>query len=214
MADLVSRARTPLPGNTLPEDALYTELKNFDESLNQLKQIQAVGEQMGEFGRSLVGSLNLYLQAIRLLREINQKISPDTLYSFNTDAIGKWDGKSPMSQVLYSAESPVDVADYIAADHDRLRAVVGEAEPLVRLLADSGLSPGEGRSAVNWSKLAADFQQFADKKAGNPIGTLESFLRTDIDKIVPENRCQDGSAVAQNGAASGISIWPTISTLI
>jgi type VI secretion system protein ImpL len=199
MADLVSRARTPLPGNTLPEDALNTELKNFDQSLNQLHQIYAVGEELGGSGSSLQKSVNLYLQAIRLLREIGKKISSDTLYSFNRDAIGKWDGTTPMSQVLYSAESPVDVADYIVADHNRLRTMVEEADPLVRLLADSGLSPGEGRSSVNWGKLAADFQQFADKKAGNPIGTLESFLRTDIDKIVPENRCQGGSAVAQYG---------------
>jgi type VI secretion system protein ImpL len=200
MADVVSRARTPLPGNTPSEDALNTELQNFDQSLDQLKQIYAVSQGLGDSGRSLQNSLNLHLQAIRLLRNINQKISPNAIYSFQRDAIGKWNGTTPMSQAIYSgAESAEDVTDYITADHNRLRTLVDEADPLVQLLTEGGLPAGDDRSSVYWTKLGTDFKQFADKKAGNPIGTLEGFLRTDIDKILPENRCQGGAVDTRAG---------------
>lgn len=192
MAAVAGSARGPLTTNSSVEDPLTAELKNFDQSLDKLKQLQSIGEKLGPAGANLISNLNLYRQAIRLLGAINAQISTASLYSWQTDALQKWDGSSPLSQVLYGVTSSDALADAIAADHERLRNLVQEADPVVQLLSDGGLPLGT--QTVYWDKLGVDFKQFGDKKAGNPIAALETFLNHDIDKIAPENHCQSGAA--------------------
>jgi len=191
IADVVARARTPLAAS---DDSLTTELKNFDQSLDQLRQLNTLAEKLGPAGAPLTASLNLYPQAVRLLGSMNAQISGNALYSWNKAAPQKWDGTAPLSLGLYMVQSSDDLAAAIEADHERLQTLVDSVDPVAQLVRASGLSAGPAGHTVDWNKLKDDFKQLADKKPGSPIATLESFLNHDIDKIVPENRCQGGTS--------------------
>jgi type VI secretion system protein ImpL len=196
IADVIARARTTLAAS---DDSLTTELKNFDQSLDQLKPLYSTGEKLGPAGTPLTASLNLYPQAVRLLGSMNAQISGNALYSWSKAAPQKWDGSTPLSLGLYMVQSSDDLAAAIEADHARLQTLVDSVDPVAQVVRAGGFSAGTAGHTVDWSKLKDDFKQLGDKKPGNPIATLESFLNHDIDKIVPENRCQAGTPDPRTG---------------
>ncbi len=178
--------------NLATGDDLDIELKNFNDTLDRKKQLNAAGEKLGKAGVPLMTALDLYREAGRLLAAINARLS-GSLYSYDVSALKNWDGSTPLSLALYRADSPDMVAQAVTADHDRIQLLAKYAQPLVELLSGVGLPAGTGTQTVLWSKLGADFKLYADKKPGNPISTLETFLKSDADKITPANQCQAGA---------------------
>lgn len=185
-------ARQTVPLNLAAADRLDLELKNFNDTLDRKKQLNAAGEKLGKAGLPLMTAIDLYREAARLLAAINSELS-SSLYSYDVASLKNWDGSRPLSLALYRAESSDTVAEAVTADHDRIQTLAQYADPLVRMLTGVGLPAGDGRSAILWAKLSADFKLYTEKKPGNPITALETFLKSDVDKISPGNRCQAGA---------------------
>lgn len=179
-------------GNLPASDALELELRNFKETLDRKKQLNAAAEKLGRAGLPLISAIDIYREAARLLAEIGSQLST-SLYSYDPASLKNWDGSRLLSLALYRAESPDGVTEAIAADHERIQTLAQNADPLVRLLTSVGLPAGDGRRTLLWDKMSEDFRLYAERKPGNPIATLETFLKIDVNRISPENRCQPGA---------------------
>ena len=192
MTELVSKAHSPLTV-TPQDDALLAELKNFNQTLEARKQIWQIGDAAAPAGNTLINSLGLYPQATRLLGAANARLTEDSYYSYNPAFLKGWDGAVPPSLTIYKASSPDTLTEDINSDHARLQTLVNAIVPLAQLVSPTlPVNP-------QWTRLNDDFKALTDKKPGNPISTVETFLHQDIDKITPENRCQASPADSRSG---------------
>lgn len=187
MTELVSRAHSPLTVST-KDDSLLAELKNFNQTLEARKQIWQIGSDALSAGNVLINSLGLYPQATRLLGAADRRLQEDSYYSYDPAFLKAWDGSAPPSLAIYKASSPDNVSEDVNSDHTRLETLVNDILPVEQLLSPT--LPVNPR----WNRLSDDLKAFSDKKPGNPIATVENFLRQDIDKITPENHCQAAPA--------------------
>ncbi|MFT4113337.1 type VI secretion protein IcmF/TssM N-terminal domain-containing protein [Silvibacterium sp.] len=179
----VSDAASANPAAGDRQEALETELKNFSQSLDPLKQI---GDSLTALRASSEASClnrSLVRQASSMLIRINAQLP--ALYAHAAPVIGA--GNQPVSQWLYGVGSSDDLASYLEAERQNIETLAAQAAPLVQWLRASGAHS----AALNrWRNIAQDVDALKAQKPGNPIQLLESFITTDLDKITPEAGCR------------------------
>lgn len=181
---VLSEAASPNPNASDAQAALETELRNLNQSLDQLKQ---VGESLSDLhataelsclNRSLTG------QATDLLTKINQQLP--SLYSPGSQSAGGLD-TVPVSQWIYGVNSAEDLQTYLSTERQTIESLAADAAPLVQLLHTQG---GHSALLAKWRNISQDVDALQAKKPGNPIQTLETFISTDLDKVNPETGCK------------------------
>jgi type VI secretion system protein ImpL len=77
----------------------------------------------------------------------------------------------------------------LANQRDRIHSLATDyAQPLATYLQSQAL---EQQAAFNrWLGIIRDVKDYDAKKSGNPIASLETFIRTNLDKITPANACR------------------------
>jgi type VI secretion system protein ImpL len=82
--------------------------------------------------------------------------------------------------------------EYLAHEHEDVRLLALDmAHPLVAVLQRKDLpqDPKNTTLLARWTAIIDSVSKAQDKKPGSTLTALETFIRTDMDKITPENHC-------------------------
>jgi type VI secretion system protein ImpL len=135
-------------------------------------------------------------QAGTLLADLDSAFAADGAYNLPAAAFDQWVGTTPPTEAILDARSSDDVAAYLAQQRDEVRAYSQAAAPLLRFLAQEPThdSPGRTAGSINnlinkWKSISAALALYDKKSPANSLAALESFVSTDMDKIVPSQMC-------------------------
>jgi type VI secretion system protein ImpL len=185
----VARAQEPVnTSGTSPDAAtLMLEIRSFEDALPVLAQI---GNSLSSPGGGTRADLNLMLakQAGILAQQMTALFQASSFYAPSLAGLMAWDGNRQLSLVDYDVENADDLEQYLGAQRDLLKSVALDyALPLQQYLQSRHLQSPDTLGL--WTKVIKDVQDYEAKKPGNSIAALETFIRTDLDKINVTNGC-------------------------
>ena len=130
-------------------------------------------------------------QASAILLAIDQDLDNSEPYGFSTSVFSRWNGEQSATSQLFDAPTPNAIAEYLASQRDEIESLNTAALPLVRFLSSyrSSLSPASTRILNRWEDIGIALSQYQAKKPGNTVQLLESFVATEVDKVLPSNGC-------------------------
>ena len=130
-------------------------------------------------------------QASAILSAIDQDLDNSEPYGFSTSVFSRWNGEQSATSQLLDAQTPNAIAEYLATQREEIESLNTAAAPLVRFLSSyrSSLSPSSTRILNRWEDIGAALSQYQTKKPGNTVQLFESFVATDMDKVLPSNGC-------------------------
>ena len=181
---VLQNAAMPNPNAGDAQAALATELRNLNQSLDQLKQVGEALAALHATAEHTCLNRSLTRQATALLIRVNQQLP--ALYSPGPPAVAEGDAL-PVSQWIYGVNSADDLQTYLANERQKIQTVAADAAPLVQLLRSEG---GHSALLAKWHNISQDVAALQAKTPGNPIQTLESFISADLDKVTPDAGCK------------------------
>jgi type VI secretion system protein ImpL len=190
----VTRAQGPSGGNE--DTATLLEIRSYKDAapvLSQLQQSKTQIQQTLPASSTLVRSgfqSILASESVALAQRLNRDLADDPAYPHSTPAMRTWNGSTPLSHAIFaSVDSPDALEEYLANQRDRIHSLATDyAQPLATYLQSQAL---EQQAAFNrWLGIIRDVKDYDAKKSGNPIASLETFIRTNLDKITPANACR------------------------
>ncbi|HVV44753.1 MAG TPA: hypothetical protein VHC72_06095, partial [Bryobacteraceae bacterium] len=187
----VLRAQEP---QTLDDQATtLLEIRSFRDAAPLLMQLQEslparILPSVGNFSSALSA------QGVLLAQRLNNQL--DSMYPYSLEPLKSWDGMKPFSWVVFGADSADGIEQYLATQRDRIKSLALDyAEPLAAYLRPQGLQ--QVANFDLWRGIIRDVQDYDTKKPGNPMAALETFVRSDLDKITPANACRPASTPPQ-----------------
>jgi type VI secretion system protein ImpL len=191
----VARSREPVSGNSNDPSLLQVEIRSFEEAIPVLAQLQS---SLAAGTAKPRADLNLMLtqEALSLASRIDTIFQSNTFYAPAAGSLQRWDGSKPLSFTNFSAENAEDIEAYLAREHERIKAIaIDYVEPLTQYLHGHGLPGPPGFE--KWPGIIQDVKDYEAKKPGNPIASLESFIRSNLDKITPAEGCQSATGLSR-----------------
>ena len=184
----VAGAQEPVNTGVPSAGSLMLQIRSFDESLPELTQIAAatggnVSADSAGLDRVILG------QATLLGQELTRLFKSESFYTTTQSALTGWDGMRPLSLMQYGAETPDDLEVYMSKQRELLKTFsLNYALPLDQYLQARRLQDVNGPDV--WAGIIRDVQDYEANKPGNPLSSLETFIRAGLDKITIPNACQ------------------------
>jgi hypothetical protein len=169
-------------GSTFSE-SLIEETRGLQTAQDLLSQVLEVSGKLG-IDQELRNALAA--QTSYLLRGIQREFIAQRFYAMKAAPdFAWWDGSQPVSYVAYDLSGTDDVAAYLTIQRKNITLLARDlASPVMTFAASQNIS--SQTSQVNWSEILADLDAYDNKAPGNPIGALENFIRTDMDRVSVE----------------------------
>jgi len=191
----VDRSREAVSGDSNDPSLLQVKIQSFQEAVPVLAQLQSWLAAGTAKPRT---DLNLMLtqEALSLATRIDSIFPSSAFYAPAAGSLQRWDGSKPLSLASYSAENAEDLEAYLAREHDRIKGIAfNYIEPLSQYLHSRGLPGPVGFE--KWPGIIQDIKDYEAKKPGNAVASLESFIRTNFDKITPAEGCQSATGLSR-----------------
>ena len=195
MRDLIAQARQfePLPerrvGARRLEDSLRPEIQNFTKAIEPLNRLISAFDQAGLLDSSLELSELVALQAHTLLGRTDQLLQEEALYRVQDGDFSSWhEGASPSA--AFGATNVEELPYYLDRQRERISYLSRTyAEPLVAVLTQSTNPPAHGpeRLLAKWEGILAEIDKYDNKKPGNSVTALETFILFDLRDITAQN---------------------------
>ena len=180
------------------DEAIAEEVNSFRDASDTLTQISGKAKMLGmtEINNGILRIS--HAQTLQLLKVIDAKLTDLDAYSIRDKNFQWWDGKGQLSLLAFNKSNSAELADDLAAQRDRIKALEQEAEPLITFQNHSSLprSIDDTRLVSKWTQIVADLRQYDGKKPGASVASLEDFILNDLDKINPDKACGDKIASA------------------
>ena len=195
MRDLIAQARQfePLPerlvGSRRLEDSLRPEIQNFTKALKPLNRLISTFDQAGLRDSALELSELVALQAQTLLDRTDQLLQEEALYRVQDGDFSSWHGGASPS-AAFGATNVEELTYYLDRQRERLSHLSrAYAEPLIAVLTPSTNPPAHGqeRLLAKWEAILAELDQYDNKKPGNSVTALETFILFDLRDITARN---------------------------
>jgi type VI secretion system protein ImpL len=185
MSRLISQARryqslAPAVQGSVLRASLTEEVRQLQETQDLLSQVLQISTRLG-IDREIRGALSS--QAAYLLRGIQREFVSQRFYVAKQPDFAWWDGRQPVSYLVYDLGSPEDLAIYLAMQRKGI-AFLGRdlAVPVMTFFASQNIYVPRDNGLVDWDEILTDLDAFDNKSPGNPIGALENFIRVDMDR--------------------------------
>jgi type VI secretion system protein ImpL len=188
----VTRAAEPQSQDD--ETTTLLEIKSFKDAVPILTQLQ--DSLSGKILPS-AGTFNstLSAQSVALAQRLNNDL--DATYPYSLTSLDTWNGNRPFSWTVLDVDSADGIEQYLATQRDRIKSLaVDYAQPLASYLQPQGLQ--QVANFGRWTSIIRDLQDYDAKKPGNPMAALETFVRSDLDKIAPATACRSTGTAAQS----------------
>ncbi|HEX4135052.1 MAG TPA: type VI secretion protein IcmF/TssM N-terminal domain-containing protein [Bryobacteraceae bacterium] len=196
----VARAQGPVAGTD--DTATLLAVRSFKDAAPVLTQLQQSMTQIQQslppsstFSRSNFQSI-LANEGVALAQRLNRDLAGEPAYTHSTPAMRTWNGSTPLSHAIFaSVDSQDALEEFLSSQRERIHSLaVDYAEPLAAYLQSQAL---ETQASFNrWLGIIGDVKDYDAKKAGNSIAALETFIRTNLDKITPVNACRASDSMA------------------
>jgi len=173
------QALAPATEGSALRSSLITEVKNLQEVQPTLSRVLQVSATLGIDGelRSALSS-----QVAYLLRGIQREFVGQQFYSMKNRDFSWWYGNLPVAYVAYDLASAEDLNAYLALQRKNIAFLARDlAVPVLTFSASHSIHTEPG--SFDWNEILTDLDAFDNKLPGNPIGSLETFILTDMDKV-------------------------------
>lgn len=200
--NLLTRARKYQPLGPVSEGSMIK--LSLIEEIRGLQQAQELLYQVLEItGKLSIDSqlrAALSVQAEYLLHGINREFVAQRFYVARQEDFSWWDGRQPASYLAFDLGSAEELAAYLSVQRKGI-AFLGRdlAAPVKAFFDGQSIYVPPGDSLVDWDMMRADLDAYDNKTPGNPIAALESFIRTDMDKVSIEG-CAGASQPNDQGS--------------
>ena len=195
MRDLIAQARQfePLPerlvGSRRLEDSLRPEIQNFTQALKSLNRLMSAFDQAGLHDSARELSELVALQAQTLLGRTDQLLQEEALYWVQDGDFSSWQGGASPS-AAFGANNAEELTYYLDRHRERISYLSRTyAEPLVAVLTQFTNPPvhGQERLLAKWEGILAELDKYDNKKPGNSVTALETFILFDLRDITARN---------------------------
>lgn len=173
-------------GETLQEQEVQSEIKNFKEVSGQLYRLLNFSEnlELGEIHQRL--SDFLYWQTATLFAAVDRLLKEDELYAMKQPDFSWWDGQSKPGWNAYGVNDDEEMGHYLAVQRKRIEHLAfNYAEPLVEFFSRAEIlrHDEEKQMVLKWQRILAELDKYKNKKPENNLAMLENFIRFDMNKI-------------------------------
>ncbi|PYS24132.1 MAG: hypothetical protein DMF72_06260 [Acidobacteria bacterium] len=194
--NLIRRARkvqplTPSTEGLALKTALITEVQYLQNAQPILSRVLEISSRLGVDNELRV---TLAEQGSYLLRGAQRVFVAEQFYvtrkndlslggPFVTD-FEWWDGTRPVSYRVYELGSKEDLVGYLNVQRKSIAFLARDVVvPVQTFFATQNIYLPRSDAQVDWDTVLADLDAYDNKTPGNPIGALETFVRTDMDKV-------------------------------
>ncbi|HEV3470591.1 MAG TPA: type VI secretion system protein [Pyrinomonadaceae bacterium] len=193
VTSLVARAQRyqpapPPPGESARLASLAAEVRNLQAAEEPLSQLLAATDRLG-----LDAGLRpaLAAQVSHLLDSVDSAFEAERFYSMARPRFDWWDGSKPVAPPAFGADSPDDLAAYLAVQRKRIAYLARElAAPVFAFASAQNLPARQARARLDWGEMLAELERYDNKQPGSSLGTLESFILAGMDKVEVD-RCDE-----------------------
>ncbi len=182
----VAHAQTPAPGDD--DVTTLLAIRSFNEAVPLLTQLQrSLPVSHSVSGADL--STILQSECVSLARKLNSELDANPAYPYSEGGRRNWKAGTPLSNDFFAVGSPDELEEFLGSQRDRIHSLATEfAQPLAAYLQPRGLL--HLSSFDRWAGIVRDVKDYDAKKPGNPIAAMETFIRTNLDRITPANACR------------------------
>jgi hypothetical protein len=193
---LISRAQkaqplTPSAEGLALKTALMTEMQYLQNAQPLLSRVLEISSRLGADDELRV---MLREQGSYLLRGAQRLFDDGQFYVTRKNDLSLggrvvtdfewWDGTRPVSYRVYELNSKEDLAAYLNVQRKSIAFLARDfVVPVQTFFATQSIYLPRSRPQVDWDTILADLDAYDNKTPGNPIGALETFIRTDMDKV-------------------------------
>ncbi len=219
MEDEAAQAQSFLPsivssGGQPTRQEILPQIQSFQNSADALSQLLNTFQMLGMTQPHERLQRATTSQAAGLLLQLNQAFDAEQSYTIPATAYASWLGDTPPTVAVLGAQTPEQVQDYLSAQREKVRSYSNAAEPLVSFLQNehAELSPASRRAWKRWEKIGVDLKYYDNKRPGNTIAQVETWVNTDMDKVSPASLCSanPGSDWSQQGGDYFLQAGSTI----
>lgn len=199
MQNLMLRARKyqpvpPSPDGSALKASLITEVQNLRTAEPTLTRTLEV---LGRIGADHGLRAMLAEQGAYLLRSIQREFVAERFYvgkqsdcsvadQFATDFCW-WDGTQPVSYIAYGLSSKEDLTAYLNIQRKNISFLGRElVVPVLAFLNSQNIYVPRDPQ-IDWNEILTDLDAFDNKTPGNPIAALETFIRSEMDRVSIES---------------------------
>jgi type VI secretion system protein ImpL len=180
--------RAEEPAGALDQTNAFLEIRSFADAAPLLTHLQ---DSLPVAEGSTGGSLQWIMQqqSTALAKWLNGNLENQAPYPYALATAADREQTTPLTQVMFKTDTRDALEEYLAAQRERVRTLATDyAAPLAAYLQSQGLQHASGFDP--WIAIIRDVSDYDAKKPGNSIASLENFIRSDLDKITPDNGCQ------------------------
>jgi type VI secretion system protein ImpL len=197
MLDLIAQAQIyePIAASGMESSltgANAAEIKSFEDAEPHLSQILDVFRKLGILGPYASLQKLTTFQASRLLAGIDAELGAEQPYVVKDGNFLWWRGESTPALMAFDVQTPEELEGYLTFQRQQMESLSSQAAPLVSFLSarSSGLSASQSRTYYQWRQIVSGLKSYDGKIPGSPLADLQDFIRTDMDKINPDQYCQ------------------------
>lgn len=185
-----ARDATPLPGSSTRQfEIVRGDVANLAQASAPLRDM------IGSFVRLRMDDARdslrdlLRTQGKEVLGRSAEILRGENLYGLKRNGFTWWDGKSTPAYEAFSVPDAGQLTEYAVAQRTRAATLHKElAEPLlVAMQSPEVASDGDEPAIATWQSIGWPLEDYENKKAGNGVSTLETFILTDLPQITAKN---------------------------
>nr|WP_240807545.1 type VI secretion system protein [Polyangium spumosum] len=186
-----ARPATPLPGNSNRQfETVRADAANLGQAMAPIR------EMIGAFVRLRMDDARDRLrellrgQGSEVLGRGAEVLRAENLYGLKKGGFTWWDGRSTPAFEAFSVPDAGRLSEYAAAQRTRAATLHKElAEPVLAAMESPEVA-GDGAGDPNvalWQNVAWPLKDHENKKAGNGVSNLETFMLSDLPLITGKN---------------------------
>src|SRR6185295_15417097 len=172
------QALAPSTEGSALRSSLILEIKSLQEAEPTLSRVLQVATPLG-IDAELRSALST--QMSYLLRGVHREFLAQQFYEMKHRDFSWWNGSQPVSYLAYDLASLEDLNTYLTLQRKNVAFLARDlAVPLLTFAASENIYAES--QTFDWNEILSDLDAFDNKLPGNPIGSLETFIATDMDK--------------------------------
>lgn len=185
-----ARAATPLPaGGGRQFEIVRADAANLTQASGPLKDM------IGSFLRLRMEEPRDRLRALlrgqgsQVLSRGGEVLRGENLYGVKKGGFTWWDGQATPAYEAFSVPDAGRLSEYAAAQRTRAATLHKElAESVLATMESPEVGADASDPAVGlWQSVGWPLKDFENKKAGNGVSTLETFMLSDLPQITGQN---------------------------
>lgn len=185
-----ARDATPLPGSSTRQfEIVRADVGNLAQASGPLRDMISsfVRLRMDDARDSLRDLLRS--QGKDVLGRSAEILRGENLYGLKRNGFTWWDGRSTPAYEAFSVPDAGQLTEYAVAQRTRAATLHKElAEPLLVAMQSPEVAADADEPAIGlWQSIGWPLEDYENKKAGNGVSTLETFILTDLPQITAKN---------------------------